>query len=205
MRSMALAAGFAAMAAARLAAQMPAPEGDAWVPLAAESRVWFTGSSSIRRFTCRARTVRGRYLAAPGSAPTDLLAGGRPARQAELAIPAAGLGCGIGPMNRHLREALKADSVPDIVLRIADYAVRPEEGDTSAVLRLEGTLAIAGVQRPVALDAVAVRDAAGRVHLTGEQELRVTDYGIVPPRRFLGALRVRDTVIVHWDVVLGER
>lgn len=190
-----------ALADGGLAAQAPVPAaGEGWTPIGAESRVWFTGASNIRRFTCRARSIEGGYRA-DTTEPDALLPRGDSASAAVLTIGAARLGCGPGAMNRHLREALKADANPEIELRLAGWDARPEPDGTTAV-RLRGRLRIAGVEREVALDAVAARDTLGRVHLTGAQPLRVTDYGVVPPRRFLGALRVRDTVTVHWDVVL---
>jgi hypothetical protein len=40
-------------------------------------------------------------------------------------------------------------------------------------------------------------------HVRGTHDVRVTDYGVRPPRRFLGLLRVREQVTVHFDVPLA--
>jgi polyisoprenoid-binding protein YceI len=186
-----------------LAAQAPLPAtGEGWTPIGSESRVWFTGASNVRRFTCRARSIEGGYRTDAAALDT-LLPHVDSASAAVLTIRAARLACSPGAMNRHLREALKGDANPHIELRLVGWDAHRQPDGTTA-MRLRGRLSIAGVEREVSFDAVAAPDTLGRVHVTGAQPLRVTDYGVVPPRRFLGALRVRESVTVHWDVVLND-
>lgn len=47
-----------------------------------------------------------------------------------------------------------------------------------------------------------VRDPSGELRLRGERMIDVREYGIVPPTRFLGLVRVRKEVIVHFDVAV---
>jgi polyisoprenoid-binding protein YceI len=63
-----------------------------------------------------------------------------------LRIPVAGLDCGIGMMNRHLRHALHADRHPDIQFTLAEYELVP--GDSGWTVRMDGRLSVAGVERP---------------------------------------------------------
>ena len=39
------------------------------------------------------------------------------------------------------------------------------------------------------------------MHVRGSYVIRMTDFGVRPPRRFGGLLRVRDQITVHFDVV----
>lgn len=169
------------------------------IPFSAESRVWFTGSSNIRRFTCRAERLEGGVELLAGTPLAEISRGAQPLDAGEIIIPVSGLDCGIGAMNRHLREALHGDAHPTVDFRLDGYDVLP--GDT---LRVEGRLTIAGTERPVTLLGAAERDDSGVMHVRGSHELRVTDFGVKPPRRFLGLLKVRDRVTVHYDMVLGE-
>ena len=172
------------------------------LPIGAESRVWFTGASNLRGFTCRARELRGSIDLLPGAGAAGLLAGEKTARSATLSIPVTGLHCGIGAQTRHLHETLEADSAPTIDFHLTDYELAA--GDTAAMVRMSGSLRIAGVEAPVVVDGVLARDSAGVLRARGTHEVRVTDFGVQPPRRFLGLLRVRDRVTVHFDVVLPE-
>ncbi len=179
----------------------PAPP----APARAPDRVWFSGTSNIRRFTCRTDSAR-VALALPDGATVDRILGGDTATvAATLALPVTTLDCGIRTQSRHLHEALKAPTAPSIEFRLARYRLADSgaaPGSPDVRVALDGTLRIAGTERPVTLAGVVHRDASGAVRLTGEHFLRPTDFGVAPPRRFAGLLRVRDAVTVHWDVAL---
>ena len=132
-----------APAGARSAAARGAQED----PVRAESRVWITGSSNIRR----------------------------------------------------LQQTVHAATHPAVSFRLERY----EAVVAGAVptVRLVGRLAIAGVEKPVVVDARLAADSSGVLHVQGVYVVRMTDFGVTPPRRFGGLLAVRDSVTVHFDVV----
>lgn len=167
-------------------------------PVRPESRIWIAGASNIRRFTCRARAVSGsmslRAVPTRGSA----LSGENVSHEPSLAIRIDQVDCGIGAMNRHLREALHGEAHPMIEFRLSDYTV-----DLSApapVARIAGHITIAGVRRPIALTARVIADSLGTLRVRGTLDVRMSDFAVQPPRRFGGLLRVRDSVTVHFDV-----
>ena len=172
-------------------------------PARPADRVWLTGVSNIRRFTCRAAEVRTALVLPAGATVDGVLAGERPAVAAALVVPVAGLDCGIRARTHHLHETLKQATAPTIEFRLAGYALAPAS-DSGVPARLDGTLRIAGAERPVTLAGVVRRDSTGAVRFRGRQAIRPSDHGVTPPRRFLGLLRVRDAVTVHFDVVLRD-
>ena len=186
-------------AAALLAAPADGASAQA-TPSAGDIRIWFTGASNVRTFTCRAAEV-----GASDRLPTAAEAGTPPAdsaRRVTLRIPVERVNCGIALMNRHLRHTLHADEYPAIEFTLAEYELVP--GDSGWSVRMTGSLAIAGVERTVTVDGVVVEDSSGVLHVRGTHPVRVTDYGIQPPRRFAGLLRVREEVTVHFDVPLAD-
>ena len=185
------------------ACSVQAPPGNAPVPQSGPGRadrVWFTGSSNIRRFTCTARQV---YVSAE-AAPEDFVRtrqDGVPAvRTAAMQVPVSSLDCGIGLQNSHLFQALGATANPTISFSLGEYSV--ERSDNLRRVRMLGALRIAGVERRVVLNGSLFRDAEGRWMLRGARVINLRDFGILPPRRFLGLLRVRDEVVVHFDVAV---
>jgi hypothetical protein len=196
---------------AALAALLLAAGCHAWRPSRAPSperapdRVWLTGASNIRRFACGSESVR-VLLALPAGATVDgILAGDSAAVTAAVAVAVSSLDCGIGQQSKHLHAALGAPAAPTIEFRLASHRLG---GDRSGFVgpevpvRLDGALRIAGTERAVTLAAVVHRDPSGALRLRGEHALRPTDFGVTPPVRFAGLLRVRDAVTVHWDVAL---
>jgi len=168
------------------------------VPAPPDARLWITGSSNIRRFTCRAGGMSGHVALRADDATRALLTGSNVTEAPSLTVPIAQLDCGIGRMNRHLREAVRASDHPSVDFRLDRYEANLA-GDTPTV-RIVGRVAIAGVARPVVLDARLAADSLGVLHVQGVYVVRMTDFGVTPPRRFGGLLKVHDRIAVHFDV-----
>jgi hypothetical protein len=110
------------------------------------------------------------------------------------------LDCGIGVMSRHLHDVLGAARHASIDFRLASYEV--DLRTAPPVARIAGVVTIAGVQRPVTTTATVREDSLGFLHVQGTYLIRPTEFGIAPPRRFGGLLRVRDRAAVHFDIAL---
>ena len=169
-------------------------------PIRPDSRLWITGASNIRHFSCKAREFWGT-IELHGIATTNpVLAGENATPHPSLRVRVNQLDCGIGIMNGHLREALDAARHPSIDFRLATYEVDLRAPVPTA--RVSGLVTIAGQQRPVATTAVVREDTLGALHVVGSYVIRPTEFGVQPPRRFGGLLRVRDRISVHFDVAL---
>jgi len=169
-------------------------------PIRPESRVWITGASNIRHFTCKAKRLSGAIDLRGSTAPTDVLSGANMSSEPSLNVTVGKLDCGIGVMSRHLHEALRGAQHPDIEFRLSTYEV-DLKGPTP-IARISGLVTIAGVQRPVTTAAAIRSDTLGILYVAGTYAVRPTDFGVQPPRRFAGLLRVRDRITVHFDVAL---
>ena len=196
----ALAAAGCAPPPPRHAASTLAPTFGADRPASAAvaAELWFTGASNIRNFTCRARAASMSVTLAPGATVDTVLRSEMAAVAATVAVPAAALDCGLDKMNGDLHKALKAQSAPTIEFRLIGYTPSRDR----ATATLDGALSVAGVERPLSVAVTVERPTPDAVRLRGERTIRPTDYGIEPPRRFLGLLRVRNEVTVHFDVTV---
>ena len=162
------------------------------------SRVWVTGASNLRRFTCRAQQVAGALALQANATRTSVLSGENVSSEPSLSIPLDRLDCGVGVMNHHLRDALRGSTYPVVEFRLGTYEV--DLTAMTPVARIAGRLTIGGVERPVAVTASVRTDSSGALHVRGTYTVRLREFGIEPPRRFGGLLRVRDHVTVHFDV-----
>jgi hypothetical protein len=169
-------------------------------PIRPQSRIWFTGASNIRHFTCEARQLAGDLELQGIPTGRAVLAGENATPRPSLSVSVEQLDCGIGIMNRHLREALQGTHHPTIEFQLTTYEVdlRP----AVPVARIAGRVTIAGVQRPVVATATIRADTLGALYLHGTYAIRPTDFGVAPPRRFGGLLQVRDSITVHFDVAV---
>jgi polyisoprenoid-binding protein YceI len=163
------------------------------------SQITIDGQSSVRAFTCKAREVRAESDNEPAAAlplperVTLLVASG------QLEIAAKALDCGDGTMNQHMYDALKAEQNPQIRFRLASVELGATGGDSIPV-KIKGELTLSGRTLPISLSATATSTASGGVRLQGSHLLRMTDWGVNPPSLFFGTLKVRDSVVVRFDV-----
>ena len=181
---------------------MVLPVGIAWtaaragLPLQPESKLWLEGTSTVRSFTCRAARVDGSVTTQAGSSSLALADVESTVKGAEVSVAVAGLECGNGTMNGHLRKALKSDTSPRITYRITSYDLAAD-----GKVKLNGTLNIAGTEKPVSIDATASNEA-GKLRVKGSKQLKMTDFGVRPPTLMMGTMKVHDPVKVSFDVLL---
>jgi hypothetical protein len=165
-----------------------------------ESRLWLEGDSTLHPYESIATTldVNAAVNEQPGQ---NLLAafGANGLTALSVRVPVGALKSPHAGLDKNLRKALGADKNPDITFVMTGCKAQPSDDGTTLLL-VAGNLSVAGVEKPVELKAVAA--GAGPVRVTGEQKVLMTDHGVKPPT-FMGAIRTRDLVIVHYDLMLN--
>ncbi len=201
--SIALTLGFVGAARAQTPARAQPPAGaptPAPAPTPAGGLV-LAGSSTVGDWTCRESTVQ-PAPATPAPASGTPAATEPPPTGVTLRFPVGDIDCGDGVMNDHLRQALQADRHPTISFALPPDQLKRAVQAGSTPVAVNGSLTIAGRTEPVQTE-VTVTPAPGHaLRVQGEQSLRMSAFGVKPPRLFFGALKVRDLVHVAFDLVL---
>ncbi len=174
-------------------AQQMAPR---YVLLESNSRIWFEARATLGSFQGVAGEVHGwaRFT------DRDRLEGA----SAEVRIGVASFRTGNGTRDRHLRETMEVDSFPHIVWRLMRARAVSAEDDGRAAVELSGTLTIKGTTREVVIptELVFLDDT---VRASGSLPIRLTDYGIPPPRRVIGIVRMSNDLVLRFDAAfVGE-
>lgn len=121
-----------------------------------------------------------------------------------VTVNPAALKTGIGARDRDLRKALDTDTHREIRFRVeevqASFPSLAERADIT--LRISGVIRIRGIDRPMAWTGRA-RIEEGKLWVRGEAELKMSDFGIPPPRKFF--LAVSDSVRVSFDLRLAPK
>ena len=166
-----------------------------------ESKLWVDGTSTVRAYSCKATNLQGTVASAGSASSLAIAELQKAVRTVDVSVPVQSLECGNGTMNGHLRNALKAEQNPTIKFRVAQYDVVPG-GANDGTVKLKGNLTIAGQEKPVTIDASVATDAAGALRVKGSKEILMSEFGVRPPTLMMGTLKVRDRVVVNFDVVL---
>ena len=170
------------------AAQTASPRN---LSLAKESKLWLEGTSTVRSFKCAATKIDVAVSAQENAEPSDLVT------SASVIVPVATLECGNNTMNEHMRKALKASANPQISWRLSSYQV------SGTTVLMKGRLVIAGKENLIEITGTGAAESNGAIRIKGSKQFNMSEYGVKPPSLMLGTMKVRDPVIVSFDLVLN--
>lgn len=176
-----------ALTATALLAWAPASRADqpSRIVFLPESKLWLEGNSTLHPYQSRAQQWQ---IASPTT----------PGAPWVITIPVRGLKSGEGALDDNMYRTLNADQFPTIRFVSKTCRLRITGAAVEAVA--EGRLALAGAERTVSV--VATGTMAGEtVRLSGEKELKMTDFGVNPPVLLGGMIRCSDRIVVHYDLV----
>lgn len=117
-------------------------------------------------------------------------------------VRVADMRTGIATRDRHLRSAMDADRFPVLRFELTAVEQGASRGDTVSAV-LVGRLTIHGTEREIRVPAEVLPGRDSIVVRAGFP-IDMRDYGVKPPVRMLGALRVAPDVGVGIHLVFGK-
>lgn len=120
-----------------------------------------------------------------------------------LEVRIADLHTGIGLRDRHMRRALNADSASVVRFDLVGVDAAGGTGDSIAVV-FQGRLALHGVTRTLRIPGTLVHRADSIVVQVSRFPLDMREYGITPPSRFFGAVRVQPDVHITVRLIFAR-
>jgi hypothetical protein len=175
------------------------------LPVRADSRLWLEGSSNVKDWTCKATSMEALIAVDANSVDSrDDAVVARSLRGVDVIVPVRKLKCGDRHMEANMYQALKAPEPPETSYIIADFEITPAPGDDLQV-RATGTMSVAGAERPVSMTVKTERLPDGTRRARGSVPIKMTDFGIVPPRPWFGVLRTADKVVVQFEIYVSPQ
>lgn len=101
-------------------------------------------------------------------------------------------------MDKLTYKALKAEDYPIIVFVFKEGKIVNEDED-HLTLELNGDLTIAGVTKNVNVE-TKVNRKGENVFLTGSHKLKMTTYGVEPPKALLGTIKTGDEITIDFSL-----
>lgn len=173
-----------------------AQEAERWV-LLRESWVEVSGTSNVNTFTCMiSHPLNMQYLTKRVSGSTASFAG-------TILLVVDAFDCGNQVMNRDFTRTLKQDEYPHIALRL--IGMRGDRTNLGVrVLEGEVEIEIAGVNHRLVMRCTLEDLRYGRRRIRGAVDLRFSDFGLEPPRRALGLVRVENDISVEFSLLMEK-
>lgn len=162
-----------------------------------ESRVVVSGSTNTIQFSClSSHPVREQLLTEVQMAGTSLFKG-------SILMKVEGFDCGNTIMNRDFYNTLREDEFADITLTIIELRGNTSD-DGMGILQGEIELEIVGIRHQIEIVCSLENLPDGQKRIQGTQTLYFSDFGITPPRRALGLIRVENEITVDFSLVISK-
>lgn len=167
------------------------------------SRVWIEGGSNLRNWSCAAQAFDARVeleVANRTRADTGTLAG--LVQRVSVQVAVRDLKCGNRKMEKDLYRALKAEDASTPTYILATFSAVPGTPRNGMTVDTEGTLSVAGVERPSRARITLERLTDGTVKARGAVPLLMTDFGVKPPTGLFGLVRSKNEVTVKFELII---
>jgi hypothetical protein len=163
------------------------------------STLQISGRTNVNRFSCAV----GEY------ADPDTICFAKPCRgvngvalSGEIRLPIDGFDCNNRMMTGEFRKALHDQQYPELSISFISLDRMPEPCGVLQSLKGWVDIGLSGVTRRFEIDYSSLMADAGTIVLQGSRKLGFSDFGLVPPRKMGGLVRVDDALDVHFTLCL---
>lgn len=184
--------------------------------LADEYAFVITGTSNVRDWEVTTNKVRATIVFGPevvdwvngaakriGTVENGAISGSHWMDEVHFSLPAISLDSGISLMNETMYRHLLADRHPLISYKLSEVR-NIQEGDHAGTLMLTvlGTSRAAGKDHDVEHTVQLTRTDGGFITVSGEIDLKMSDFNIDPPEFMRGALVTSDEIQIAFNFTL---
>jgi polyisoprenoid-binding protein YceI len=172
------------------------PGPDTQVSIQPSSSITLKGTSTLHDYECSTKTLDGVI----GMDHSDNVF-----TSVDISIPVLSLHSNSTSMDDNMYDVLKAKQYPQIHFTLLPSdSIRIAHARADSIVHLQGNLTIAGKQKLIDLQVVAVKNGNGIIRVHGTKKLLMTDFGIDPPTFMLGVLKTGNEVTVEFSLELKD-
>lgn len=119
----------------------------------------------------------------------------------KVVVIAESLKSGKGGMDKNTYKALNTDKYKTISFELKDVKSISESGNGTYNISSTGDLTIAGVTKRIGLDFI-LELKPNQAILKGKTILKMTTYGVTPPKALLGTITTGDEITIEFNSIL---
>ena len=161
------------------------------------SKLNIKGTSNVTDFTCKCEEVFPRLQMTINQTTTKA-----EFKKTALSLRAKKLDCGNKAMNSDMYETMKADDYPNIELQLLESEALDLKEEWTTI-QASANLTIAGTTRKETFTIQAKKIDELQYRFKGAKSLKMTDYGMTPPRPMLGLIKVKDLIVLDLDLTVS--
>lgn len=160
-----------------------------------KSSLLVLGTSSLHDWEIKAEQIAGSIvLKNPQTGEID---------EMNIEIGTESLKSGKSAMDKNTYKALKTNAHKKITFQFTGVTEIASNGSGKFKVTVTGDLFVAGAKKSIPLDLnVVITDNA--VKLSGEKKIKMTDFGIDPPKALLGTITTGDDITIRFNTLLTK-
>lgn len=158
-----------------------------------ESKISVEGTSTIHDWEMRTSAITGSATFSSEGDQVEI-------SDTKITLKALDLKSDNSGLNDKAHEALKAKKHPGITFTQTDKVRVKTSGNTFSG-NVRGNLTIAGETKAVSIP-ISGNTAQNKLKVNGKTTLKMTQFGMEPPRAMLGTIRAGDEITVNFEVEL---
>ncbi len=178
-----------------------------------DSEIMVKGTSSMHDWQAVSNNVQGyvqieeQFLTDSSSVNIPSLISKEQNPQVTLDVLVESLKSGKKAMDKNMYKALQSKKYSNIHYELitADIKAGSENDPSNLILETQGSVTIAGVSKPIAMD-VQVKRLSNQIVVIGEIPLKMTDFNIDPPTALFGTLKTGNdiTIVFKWTLAVND-
>jgi len=102
-------------------------------------------------------------------------------------------------MDKKAHDALKADRYPGISFKMTSVQNIESVGEKFTV-NITGVISVAGKSKSIVVRVTGIYKNSNSISATGSINMRMTDFGVIPPTAIMGTLKTGDEITVKFDL-----
>lgn len=158
------------------------------------SRLEITGTTNINRFSCLSTDYTG-VDTLKESRDKD----GNKVLEGFISLKTACFDCENPLVTRDFKKTLKQESYPELTFKLSMLGERPElKNKHTGVIEIS----MAGVCRSYPIKCTIKSSSPEEKHLEGYKDFKFSDFGLTPPEKLFGAIKVTDNISVVFHLRL---
>ncbi len=120
-------------------------------------------------------------------------------------LKTSGFDCGMKVMTEDFAKTIEADTYPFITIGFISFERVPRYEKTAEEFKGKIKISLANKTVPVEVRCSIVKDEKGYIHLTGSRDFKFSDFGLEPPSRMMGMVKVDENLTVDFHLVLIQQ
>jgi hypothetical protein len=167
--------------------------------VSSQSTVSIEGKTNINSFECQSMNYQGNDILEEEIIPGDQTA----IWSGELTLRSQNFDCFNRMMTKDFHKTVKAEEHPEIQVRFLDLK-RENLGTETEKLTGNVEITLAGICRRFPISCKLSTKENGKTFLLGTQEVTFSDFQLDPPVKFLGTVKVENSINVKFGLVLEK-